>query len=121
MPSRKLGRGYIFLQAPSIKGGAELHMRSWITAQFSLDYCRFGAMKKRMKVIFLLCLLGQPGKVLFTEQSTGTHPLRIPPASSDPCGIVDISTSQKPDAQSHLFSQLSPVIIALLSVPVLLV
>ena len=77
-------------------------------------------MKKRMKVIFLLCLLGLRGKVLFSQQSTGTHPLWIPPASSDPCGMVDTSTSQNLNAQSHLFSQLSPVVVALLSIPVLL-
>ena len=30
--------------------------------------CHFGTMKKRTKVIFLLCLLDLPGKVLFSEQ-----------------------------------------------------
>ena len=82
----KNGAGLRISACTSIKGGAEIRMRTEIIAHFSLI-----VMKKRLKVIFLL---GLPGKVLFSEQSKGKHPLWIPPATSDPCGMVDTSTPQ---------------------------
>ena len=79
----------------SIKGGARKRMHTEIMVPLAHHVVIiFGAMKKRTNVIFLLCLLGLPGKVHFSEQSKGAQPLWIPPATSDPCGMVDTSTTQ---------------------------
>ena len=84
--------GAIFCMHHQLTGGAGLRMRTWIIAQFSLIIVLFW---RHEEAIFLLLLLALPGKVLLSEQTTGTHPLWIPPTSSDQCGIVDTSTSQK--------------------------
>ena len=87
-------RGGAILHASSIKGGAGNRMRTEITVPFAHRVVILAPWKKRTKVIFLLCLLGLPGKVHFSEQSKGAQPLWIPPATSDPCGMVDTSTTQ---------------------------